>query len=60
MSAPCFAAIGDTLTVYANGKRIGEIRDSSITRAGGVAVHATNCKGVFKDVEVVVLDKPTP
>ena len=55
-----FAAIGDTLTVYANGKRVGEIRDSAITQSGGVAIHATKGKGVFKDVEVMVLDKPAP
>ena len=52
-----FAAIGDTLTVYANGKQVGAIRDGAISQAGGVAVHATQGKGAFKDVEVMVLDK---
>jgi formylglycine-generating enzyme required for sulfatase activity len=52
-----FAAVGDTLTVYCNGKQVGQIRDASITRPGGVAAHATKGKGVFKDVEVMVLDK---
>ena len=53
-----FAAIGDTLTVYANGKQLGQIRDVTISRGGGVAVHATKGQGVFKDVELMVLDKP--
>jgi hypothetical protein len=52
-----FAAVGDTLTLYCNGKQIGQIQDASITRPGGVAAHATKGKGIFKDVEVMVLDK---
>ncbi len=55
-----FSAVGDMLTVYANGKRVGEIRDSAITQSGGVAIHTTKGKGVFKDVEVMILDKPAP
>ncbi|MFN4260599.1 MAG: protein kinase domain-containing protein [Gemmataceae bacterium] len=53
-----FAAVGDTLTVYVNGRRIGTIRDTVISHAGGVAVHTTKGTGVFQDVEVMILDKP--
>ncbi len=52
-----FSAVGDTLTVYSNGKKIGSMRDTTISRSGGVAVHAPKGKGVFKEVEYISLDR---
>ncbi|MBS0203572.1 MAG: serine/threonine protein kinase [Planctomycetes bacterium] len=50
-----FSAVGDVLTVYADGKQVGEIRNNTITQRGGVAVHAPRGKSAFKDVEMMVL-----
>lgn len=55
-----FAAVGDLLEVYVNGKRVGQFHDRAINRSGGVAVHATKGKGVFKDVEVMILNRAEP
>ncbi len=54
------SAVGDALAVYANGTRVGEIRDAAITQAGGVGAHTTRGQGVFKNVEVMVVPKPAP
>jgi hypothetical protein len=55
-----FAIVGDRLSVYADGKLVGAIHDTTISRAGGVAVHTTRGVGVFRDVEVMLLDRAKP
>lgn len=50
------AVVGDNLTVYADGKKIFEVRDGAISGPGRAAVFAGNGRGQFKDVEVQVLD----
>ncbi len=53
-----FAAVGDKLTVYVNGKLLIETRDTSFPGAGLPSLSSFQCLGQFKDVEVQVLDPP--
>jgi len=53
-----FAAIGDRLTAYCNGKRIFDVRDSSC-KAGTPAVSTSGGQTTFRDIEVRMLDTPT-
>ena len=53
-----FAAVGDKLTVYVNGRKILEARDDESTQArGSIAVNANQCRVLFRDIEVQILDK---
>ncbi len=54
-----FSAIGDRLIVYANGKQSARSATPTLParRCGGTCDQG---KGVFKSVEVMVLDKPAP
>jgi len=54
-----FSAVGETLTVYADGKRIGEIRDPDY-RLGYLRIGATGGRSLFQDVEIMILDKSVP
>src|SRR5262249_16648700 len=49
-----FAALGDRLTVYANGKQILSVRDSS-HQAGIATIWAYEGRSQFKDLEVQIL-----
>ncbi len=51
-----FSAVGETLTVYVNGKRIGEARDTDYRR-GGLSIGALRGRSLFQDVEIMILDK---
>lgn len=59
------AVVGDRVTVYANGKRILDVRDGAVAGPGSPGVRANKGKlpilgaagGLFKDVEVQVLDQ---
>ena len=49
-------AIGDAITVFADGKELGTHKDARITTPGGVCIIGTkNC--YFRDIEYVPLDK---
>ena len=50
--------VEDTITIYADGKTIGSARDTEHER-GAVALSANSGVCLFKDVEVMILDKPT-
>ena len=54
-----FSAIGDTLTIYADGKLIGEVRDSDY-RGGSLLIAAVRGRSLFQNVEIMILDKPAP
>jgi TIR domain len=53
-----FAAIGDKLTAYVNGRRILEAPASVPQSPGEVRVSAYSGGGLFQNIEVQVLDKP--
>jgi Protein kinase domain/Sulfatase-modifying factor enzyme 1 len=50
-------AIGDELTVAADGQVLGSIQDASQPDAGGVQLYAT-ANGYFRDIVYVPLDRP--
>jgi len=53
-----FATVGNKLTVYVNGRKILEARDDeSIADRAGIAISANKCTGLFRDIEVQILDK---
>jgi serine/threonine protein kinase len=53
-----FAAVGNKLTVYVNGRKILEARDDESTAdRAGIAISANKCTGLFRDIEVQILDK---
>jgi anti-sigma factor RsiW len=53
-----FAAVRDKLSVYVKGRKILEARDDESTEdRGGIGVNGVNCRGLFRDIEVQVLDK---
>jgi eukaryotic-like serine/threonine-protein kinase len=53
-----FAAVGSELTVYVNGRKILEAQDDeSAEDHGNIAVGGARCTGLFRDIEVQVLDK---
>ncbi len=54
-----FSAVGDILTVYVDGKRIGEARDPDY-RLGSLSIHALHGRSLFQNVEVMILDRPVP
>jgi hypothetical protein len=54
------AAVGDTLTVYVDGRQIMQVKDASLSQSGFPAVSASRCRCQFKQVEVQVLDEPAP
>ena len=51
-----FSAVGETLTIYVNGKRIGEARDTDYRR-GGLSIGALRGRSLFQNVEIMILDK---
>jgi serine/threonine protein kinase/tetratricopeptide (TPR) repeat protein len=51
-----FSAVGETLTVYADGKRVGEVRDADYRR-GSLGISALRGRSLFQDVEIMILDK---
>jgi serine/threonine protein kinase len=53
------AAIGDRLTVYANGTKLFEVKDEQPT-AGAIALRSLRGPGLYKDVEVMMLDGASP
>ena len=52
-------ALGDELTVSADGKLLGMVHDSSHAKAGGVQIYAA-AAGYFRNISYVPLDKPAP
>ena len=54
-----FSAVGDVLTIYAEGKRIGEVRDADY-RLGALEIGAYRGRSLFQDVEIMILDKAVP
>lgn len=54
------AAVGDTLTVYVDGRQILQVKDSSLSQSGFPAVSASRCRCQFKQIEVQLLDEPAP
>jgi hypothetical protein len=54
-----FSAVGEMLTVYADGKRIGEVRHSDF-RLGSLSIGAKSGRSLFQNVEIMILDKPVP
>jgi serine/threonine protein kinase len=54
-----FSAVGETLTIYADGNRIGDVRDPDY-RLGSLRIGARRGQSVFKDVEIMILDKSAP
>jgi hypothetical protein len=54
-----FSAVGEVLTVYADGKRIGEVRDRD-HRLGSLAIGAFRGRSLFQNVEIMILDEPVP
>jgi serine/threonine protein kinase len=54
-----FSAVGETLTIYADGKRIGEIRDPQ-HRQGFLRIGAHRGRAIFEDIEIMILDKSVP
>ncbi len=53
-----FSAVGEMLTIYADGKRIGQVRDPDY-RLGSLSVGALLGKSWFQDVEIMILEKPS-
>ena len=54
-----FSAVGDILTIYVDGKRVGEIRDRDYRR-GSLSIHALRGRSLFQNVEIMILDKRVP
>jgi serine/threonine protein kinase len=54
-----FSAVGETLTVYADGKRIGAVRDPDY-RMGSLSINAKSGRSLFQDVEIMILDASVP
>jgi hypothetical protein len=54
-----FSAVGEMLTVYANGKRVGEVRDPDY-RLGSISIGAYRGQSLFQDVQIMILDKSVP
>jgi serine/threonine protein kinase/formylglycine-generating enzyme required for sulfatase activity len=54
-----FSAVGETLTIYADGKRIGKVRDPDY-RMGAIAIGALGGRSLFQNVEIMILDKSAP
>src|SRR5262249_31298509 len=53
-----FAAVGDRLTAYVNGRKILEAREEApLDRSGTVGLGTLVSYGEFRDIEVQVLDK---
>ncbi len=53
-----FAAVGNKLSVYVNGRKILEARDDESTEdRAGIAITSNKCTGLFRDIEVQILDK---
>jgi predicted Ser/Thr protein kinase len=49
------AAVGNSLTLYANGKKLREVFDDS-SDSGYLCISATGGRSFFKDVEIMILD----
>ncbi len=54
-----FSAVGETLTVYVDGKRTGEARDADY-RLGSLSIQALRGRSLFQNVEIMILDKSAP
>ena len=54
-----FSAVGETLTIYADGTRIGDVRDPDY-RAGSLQIRVRGGRSLFQNVEIMILDKSVP
>jgi hypothetical protein len=52
-----FAAVGNDLTVYVDGRKILEARDDEITEDRAAIGVGARCRALFRDIEVQILDK---
>lgn len=54
-----YAAIDDKLTVYVNGRKVMEcVEPALVNTSGTVELGVNSCGGLFRDIEVQVLDTP--
>ena len=51
-----FRAVGDALTITADGVIIGTVKDATLSDTGTATIHA-GANGFFRDIEYVPLDK---
>jgi hypothetical protein len=52
-----FSAVGEMLTIYVDGKRIGQVRDPDYRLGlGFLGINAFHSRSLFQDVEIMILD----
>ena len=54
-----FAATGDSLVIYVNGRKALKVRnDLSVEDRGVIGLGTSGCQGSFRNIEIQILDKP--